>query len=344
MKIKSLLSVLEEKYSDMNNLVASQRRSPLAHASSTLSQPGTCIWVVVVAYQRDEELSRLLVKLQEQYLSISGVVVVDNASQTSTAQLSAAHGVHYIGSKRNLGGAGGFSLGIMTALARGADYVWLWDDDGFPENQFCLHELYSAARNYKADLVAPLVVSDADPQRAAFAFRLNGKRVMRRDDIQQFKVIQSFVHLFNGALLRADCFERYGLPDYRYFIRGDEVDFMFRLVRAGATVLTYTGAVARHPSGEGEVKAVPGLPFGVNVPHCETRREITFRNRAQNFLRHRKWILALSDHLRYGIYFLARSKPDFDGYRRWLSATMQGYRGHIGRQHAGPDSKEQKNS
>lgn len=293
---------------------------------------GIRIWVVVVAYQRDEELSRLLSKLATQSMEISGTIVVDNANLSSTANLTAIHGAHYIGSERNLGGAGGFSLGIMTALAHGADYVWLWDDDGFPEDEFCLEALYFAARQYKADLASPLVVSDTNPKRTAFAFRFAGKRVILRDVVQQFRVVHSFAHLFNGALLRADCFERYGLPDYRYFIRGDEVDFMMRLVGAGATILTYTQAIARHPSGEGEVKKIPGLPFGVVVPQCEMRAAITFRNRARNFYHHRKWLLAISDYARYGLYFLARKRPDFIGFGRWLSATLQGYRGQVGRQ------------
>ena len=38
----------------------------------------------------------------------------------------------YLGSRCNLGGAGGFALGMLHALAMGADWVWLADDDGRP--------------------------------------------------------------------------------------------------------------------------------------------------------------------------------------------------------------------
>jgi rhamnopyranosyl-N-acetylglucosaminyl-diphospho-decaprenol beta-1,3/1,4-galactofuranosyltransferase len=297
------------------------------------------IWAVLVAYQRDKEVERLLNALAKQSTKLSGVIVIDNADQASIACLSERHGAHYIGSKRNLGGAGGFALGMMTALAHGAEHIWLWDDDGFPEDERCLGLLLDAALEHSADLISPLVVNDANHEETAFAFRLSGKRTNSRQEVQQNALIKDFVHLFNGALLRADALERFGLPDYRFFIRGDEVDFMYRLVRAGGKVFTYPAAVACHPSGAGDVHKVPGLPFGVVVPTCPLRREITFRNRAQNFLRHRKFILQIADYPRYGLYFLVRTKPDFSGFWHWLRATWQGYRGITGRQQPHESSK-----
>ena len=277
--------------------------------------------------------------MAKQSTKLSGVIVIDNADQASIACLSERHGAHYIGSKRNLGGAGGFALGMMTALAHGAEHIWLWDDDGFPEDERCLGLLLDAALEHSADLISPLVVNDANHEETAFAFRLSGKRTNSRQEVQQNALIKDFVHLFNGALLRADALERFGLPDYRFFIRGDEVDFMYRLVRAGGKVFTYPAAVACHPSGAGDVHKVPGLPFGVVVPTCPLRREITFRNRAQNFLRHRKFILQIADYPRYGLYFLVRTKPDFSGFWHWLRATWQGYRGITGRQQPHESSK-----
>src|SRR6202035_2515065 len=44
----------------------------------------------------------------------------------------------YLGSRRNLGGAGGFALGMLHALAQGADWVWLADDDGRPQDSHVL--------------------------------------------------------------------------------------------------------------------------------------------------------------------------------------------------------------
>ena len=51
----------------------------------------------------------------------------------------------YLGSRRNLGGAGGFALGMLHALALGADWVWLADDDGRPADADVLGTLLDCA-------------------------------------------------------------------------------------------------------------------------------------------------------------------------------------------------------
>jgi rhamnopyranosyl-N-acetylglucosaminyl-diphospho-decaprenol beta-1,3/1,4-galactofuranosyltransferase len=318
--------------------IRGERPDPPVDGAAFANAPGGT-WVVVVAFRRDRELARLLSLLAKQTKPIAGVFVVDNADLPSTAGLCQEYGACYIGSKRNLGGAGGFTVGIMMALTQGAQHIWLWDDDGFPENDKCLEILLDASKSNEADLVSPLVVNDLRPEETAFPFRLNGKRVTCRRQMQQLKHIKNFVHLFNGALIRADAFERYGLPDYRFFIRGDEVDFMHRYVRLGAVVFTCTEAVALHPSGAGDVKEIAGLPFGVVVPANPDRQEITYRNRAQILRRNKFVLLQVGDFVRYSLYFLARKRPDLKGFRSWLAATRQGNRDVIGRQSVRPTSR-----
>ena len=154
-----------------------------------------------------------------------------------------------MGSATNLGGAGGFALGMLAALARGAQALWLWDDDGYPENDDCLDILSACALSRGADLACPLVVAEDDAFRTAFTFRVDGIRTTDRKTVQQRAQIDGFAHLFNGALIQASTLRRFGLPDYRFFIRGDEVDFGCRVSRSGGLIVTCTAAVARHPSG-----------------------------------------------------------------------------------------------
>ena len=129
---------------------------------------------------------------------------------------------------------------------------------------------------------------------------------------------------------RADSLRRVGLPDYRLFIRGDEIDFHYRVVRSGGRIITCTEAVARHPSGEADIGFIAGLPFGVVCPVNPARRGITFRNRAYVFRQHHAWLYLLTDPLRYAGFFLLRRQPDWAGFRAWLSATRDGWRGHFG--------------
>jgi rhamnopyranosyl-N-acetylglucosaminyl-diphospho-decaprenol beta-1,3/1,4-galactofuranosyltransferase len=308
---------------DVDVQAANAPRAPLAESRGA-------IWAVVVAFNRDTELVRLLTRLGGQTVKLSGIVLVDNANLPSTAAIAARFGAEYIGSAANLGGAGGFSLGMLTALARGASALWLWDDDGFPADEHCLAQLGLLARTRGADVVSPLIVADDDPAHTAFTFYMDGRRTYERALLQRQPVIEGFAHLFNGALIQSASLGRVGLPDFRLFIRGDEVDFLYRIVRTGGVLLTCTAAVAYHPSGRSDISIIPLLSFGVMCPAKPERRALAFRNRAYVFRRHHRWLYLLTDPLRYGAFFLLRRRPDWAGYRAWLAATLRGLREQFG--------------
>ena len=54
--------------------------------------------------------------------------------------------VDYVRSEANLGGAGGFSLAILKAVASGADWIWMMDDDAEPADPECLATLLRERR------------------------------------------------------------------------------------------------------------------------------------------------------------------------------------------------------
>src|SRR5690606_8643445 len=90
---------------------------------------------VVVAYNRRDLLIRALDGLAEQARPCDAVVVVDNGSTDGSGERAAAHHLRpdVLTLERNTGGAGGFAAGLAHAvLARGADLVWLMDDDTVP--------------------------------------------------------------------------------------------------------------------------------------------------------------------------------------------------------------------
>ena len=82
---------------------------------------------VVVTHRRLEQLRESLAVVCGQTRPIDHLVVVDNADEHAVRELVESQPVEatYIGSKHNLGGAGGFALGMLHALATGADLVWL---------------------------------------------------------------------------------------------------------------------------------------------------------------------------------------------------------------------------
>ena len=93
--------------------------------------PGSVVAVVVTRH-RTESLVDALASLAKQTHPIAHLIVVDNGPDRSAREVVAACGLPatWLPSWRNLGGAGGFALGMLHAMALGAGWVWLADDDG----------------------------------------------------------------------------------------------------------------------------------------------------------------------------------------------------------------------
>jgi len=210
------------------------------------------ITAVVVTYNRLELLQRL-VKMLADVPGLDEVLVVDNASTDGTSEwLASLDGPRVLARTldHNSGGAGGFHEGLDWAVERGADLVWLMDDDGLPEPD-CLDLLLAHAG--ELDFWGPVVVDEADPERLVFPIRLpGGTRVVHAmRDVRRAAadgLIRGIVIPFNGVLVTRDLVERIGLPRADFFIWGDDHEYRLRAERAGARVATVVDARVLHPS------------------------------------------------------------------------------------------------
>lgn len=287
---------------------------------------GTVV-AVVVTHDRPQLLRRCLQAIVAQQRPPELILVVDNpGAVTGVAEVVAGFPqVRHLRLPVNVGGAGGYRIGIDRALAEGAGAVWLMDDDGHPADAQCLQRLVATAEQ-GCGLVAPLVLDIADSHRLAFPIRQRGRRHQLRCEAEAVPRIDGFAHLFNGALVRRETFARIGLPDARYVIRGDEVEFLQRALRAGIRVCIDTGCHFLHPSSRGEIEPILfGLFYAVE-PGSRAKRYYQFRNRGRIFLAYGLWHLLLADILRYGCLYLV-NRRDPRGFLRWLAATAAGWRG-----------------
>lgn len=217
-----------------------------------MPSPDRRIAAVVVTYNRLDLLQRLI-KALDAFGDLDEVLVVDNASTDGTGEwLAGLDGerVHGRTLATNTGGAGGFHDGLAWALERGADRVWLMDDDGTPEPG-CLDLLL--AHDGELDFWGPVVVDRADPERLVFPIRLpGGARVVHAmTDVRRAAedgLIRGIVIPFNGVLVTRELVERIGLPRAEFFIWGDDHEYRLRAERAGARIATVVEARVQHPS------------------------------------------------------------------------------------------------
>lgn len=290
---------------------------------------------VVVTCDRPRDLALTLDMLACQVPRAPDVVVVVDNGTPGVARPVCEHrlDLRYKHSATNLGGAGGFALGLMLALAEGVDRIWLMDDDGRPEDEGCLAALLRVVREENLDAVAPVVVDTAQPARLAFPLRprpYQRHRLIRTiADLAPDRLFPGQAHLFNGLLISMMAVLRAGLPDTRLFIRGDELDYLARLKQAGLAVATTAKARFRHPAPYNEHFPVFGGYLHVTVPSTAVKRYYQFRNRAYVFTRRRMWLLMAVDLLRYPWFFLVCRRGDWAGLREWRALTWQGWRGRL---------------
>lgn len=281
---------------------------------------------VVVTRDRAELLRQSLEAIAAQTRRVGAIVVVDNGADAETEAVVRSCGVRtvYLPSHTNLGGAGGFALGLLTALSLGADWVWCADDDGRPGSHEVLAILLEEARGRQLAEVSPAVVDEADPRRLAFPLRRGLRWSGSVDAFASDEFLPSYASLFNGALFRSSAFRAVGVPDLRLFLRGDETEIHRRLQRSGLRFGTTLRAVYLHPQGGDEFVPILGGRLSAQYPGDAAKRFFTYRNRgylmAQPGMR---WLFPL-ELVRFGYFFLSRR--DLRGLRDWLSLTRAGRR------------------
>lgn len=295
---------------------------------------------VIVTHKRVDLLRASLDVVANQTRPVEWVIVVDNGCEDAVRDLlndvAGDRGV-YLPSATNLGGAGGFAYGFLQALALGAEAVWCADDDGRPENTEVLATLMDCATRHCLDEVSPVVCNLAEPDKLAFPLRRGIEWRRYRSElfdpkhpIEEQDFLPNIASLFNGALISADAMARIGVPDYRLFIRGDEVEYHRRLSRSGLKFGTCLSAAYLHPDGSDEFKPILGGRMHTQYPDNEGKRFFTYRNRG--FLMNQPGMRRLlpQEYARFAWFFLVQRR-DVNGFKQWLKLHQMGRKEHFER-------------
>lgn len=190
------------------------------------------IAVVVVTYNRLELLKENLSALLNQSYNNFDILLIDNASTDGTEEYIRSLNkdiIKYINTGNNLGGAGGFYLGIKEALRRGYDYAWLMDDDTIPYNN-ALESLINKMMKYNGKIayISSLVKWTDD------TICIMNKQTLLKNWENHIEFIKdnmlpienaSFVSFF----LNLEDAKKVGLPQKDFFIYGDDWEYSLRL-------------------------------------------------------------------------------------------------------------------
>lgn len=213
--------------------------------------------VVVVTYNRGGLLLRMLGGLAASEHRPDAVIVIDNASTDHTPTvLEGARDAHpdlplqVIRTQENLGGSGGFHLGVEAAFEQGFDRIWLMDDDVVPAPD-CLGVLMAVDEDcllsVREDRSGRLVEKAAVTFDLRNPLRIKPKTAMVETTYGERSAMPDLVEIenvpFEGFLVRRRVVETIGLPDRDFFIFYDDVDYAIRARRAGFTIYAVRDAV-----------------------------------------------------------------------------------------------------
>ncbi len=189
--------------------------------------------VVVVTYNRLEFLKKNLESLCGQTRKPAEIIVVDNASTDGTREFllhfaKSCGYAHIIRLSENIGGSGGFAVGLKEAIKRGADWVWMMDDDAIPFPN-ALYEIEKVMRT-------------VPKKTGVLLSRITAKREISKSDLIMPVVKGTFV----GFAVRKEAVQKVGYPDSSFFIYADDYDYSVRIRKAGFDILKVSSSVIFH--------------------------------------------------------------------------------------------------
>lgn len=204
---------------------------------------------VIVTYNRLEKLKKTLAAYETQIKPCSDLIVVNNCSTDETEMFldnwlksSSSFKKHVLKTASNVGGAGGFYMGTKYAVDLEADWVWLADDDAYPEKDAfeILYKVLEVNKNLKCSAFCSSVwgidgVIDLEHR----GFLKKGLYWTRENSTLEHYSKEKFEIDFLsyvGVALNAKALKQVGMCNKEFFIFFDDSEHSLRLRQYGAIV------------------------------------------------------------------------------------------------------------
>lgn len=295
---------------------------------------------LIVTYNRKVYLEKTVKAVLAQTYPITKLLVFDNASSDGTEnmmlklikdgenKLIFKTELLYYRSRYNTGGSGGFHYGIKRLLSEGCDYVWVMDDDVFPEAN-CLEELIG----HMEENVRMCIPSRTDEKYLDYAItkiNMNNpfkyslaaiKTRLSSDDVKEETI--SVVDIsFEGPLIDTTLIYEIGLPNKELFLQYDDTDYAMRASKVTSILF------CKHALMHKQIIPAPSKDRLMNWKHYYAyRNQVWFyKQYGKNcFVRTLRPIMRIGDLLLRAI--ILRKWSNIRILRR---AYVDGIKGHLG--------------
>lgn len=303
---------------------------------------------IVVTYNRADLLKRCIKAILVQTLLPDAIYIVDNRSTDKTREILEMEGwvnllqthrpsvdgilyetilpiankeikINYLYKDENNGGAGGFYAGMRAAYEAGYDWVWMMDDDGFPEKN-ALEELVKGSKKYEIKFLNSIVINEEDHSKLLFPLDKGKDRNLY---INQ-EIVEGYVNPFNGTLISKEIIDKIGFVKKEMFIWGDEVEYRERTLYYGCKIATVTSALHFHPSinKKNHENIIPFFSRYKISKLPDNRKHIFYRNNGYINSHYNKRKETIKFLLKHSTYYLTRL--NLKGLRKFIRSYVSG--------------------
>ena len=210
----------------------------------------------IVSFNRESLLKRCVENIFKQTLKVDLIYIVNHGLILKDTYFYNNKKI-IVYNQTNEGSAGGWYKIIEYFTELNFDYMWLMDDDGFPD----IHALYNLVniKNLKFSCVSSIVINENYKNKFVFPMpKLNKNNLpsiinfkRKHKNLKSILRISKnnlypYAHLFNGALFSSHIISIVGNVNKNYFMYGDELDYFYRLKKI-APVYSVLNAFHFHP-------------------------------------------------------------------------------------------------
>lgn len=245
---------------------------------------------VVVTFNRKKLLVEAIRSLLKQTITPKKIIIVDNASNDGTiTELIEIFDIFnneifdIIELSENIGGAGGFKVGIEKSKFYDLDYISISDDDAIYENDYFEKIFKYAEENQDVRAFCGKVIfPDSSIQlthkrRILHSKSLLNEKIVSVEEYNQESFIVDLVS-FVGLVIEASLVSEIGLPLDQYFIWLDDFEYSLR-IRERSNIVCIPSATIIHKTS----KSIENKKFQYNW-----REYYGFRNKIDLVKRHTK--------------------------------------------------------
>jgi GT2 family glycosyltransferase len=233
-----------------------------------MSQP--YIITVILNTNRRADTLACLASLERSTYRNHHIIVLDNASTDGSVEAirSGFPAVQIIGLTENRGYAGNNNVGIQAALDRGADWVFVLNEDTILDPD-CLERLaHLGESDARIGIVGPMVYHHDEPTIIQSAGGRLGRNwesrhiAQNEPDTKQFPAPHDVDWISGCAILvRRAVIEQVGMIDERFFYYWEETEWCMRATRARWRIVHVPQARLWHKGVQRDYRPKPSVSY-----------------------------------------------------------------------------------